>query len=332
MLSRQQALACDLTRSAIRARLRGGRWQRLFTGVYATFTGEPSRRSRLWAVVLRAGDGAVLSHGTAGELVGLVDMPSPQVHVTVPDSRRVAPIPGATIHLSARAGAARHPTRLPPQTRVEETVLDLAATASTLDDALGWVARGCGRRLTTPARLLAAMTRRARLRWRPELAAALGDVAHGCHSVLELRYLRQVERAHGLPAGERQAVRSRRGGRWYDDVRYRGFRTRVELDGRAAHPAEARLRDMRRDNAAVVQGDAVLRYGWPDIAREPCTCAVQVAAVLRRNGWTGVLHACGPACVIVKGWAHDRVPNPSRSREGTVGVTGGSVPQRRPQG
>ncbi|MEE6260269.1 hypothetical protein [Plantactinospora sonchi] len=50
-------------------------------------------------------------------------------------------------------------------------------------------------------------------------------------SALELRYLHDVERAHVLPVGQRQAIRLRRGGRWYDDVRYRDYRTRVELDG-----------------------------------------------------------------------------------------------------
>jgi very-short-patch-repair endonuclease len=203
------------------------------------------------------------------------------------------------VHLSARVDTARHPTRLPPQTRVEETVLDLVDRARTLDDALGWVTRAGGRRLTTPARLRNAMARRAKLRWRPELAAAVRDVADGCHSVLELRWLRDVERAHGLPRGERQVVRARRGGRWYDDVRYRRYRTRVELDGRVAHPTERRFRDRRRDNAAAAEGDVVLRYGWPDVAGDPCACARQVATVLRHHGWTGLLRPCRPGCPIM---------------------------------
>jgi very-short-patch-repair endonuclease len=297
----QQALGCGHTRSGIRAQLRAGRWRRFMGRVYASFTGPPARPSELWAVVLRAGRGAVLSHETAAELVGLVDEPSSLIHVTVPASRRVARIAGAVLHRSSRTRAARHPTRLPPQTRVEETVLDLVDRSRNLDEALCWVSRAGGRRLTTPHRLRQAMARRARLRWRDEVSAALVDVARGCHSVLELRYARDVERAHGLPAGHRQVVRRRRGGRWYDDVCYHGFRTRVELDGRTAHPDEHRFRDLRRDNAAVTAGDAVLRYGWADVAGEACACAVQVAAVLCRNGWDGVLRRCGPDCGIVEG-------------------------------
>src|SRR5262249_31631216 len=48
--------------------LHSGRWQPLYRGVYATFTGRPSRTAFLWAAVLRAGPGAALSFDTAAEL------------------------------------------------------------------------------------------------------------------------------------------------------------------------------------------------------------------------------------------------------------------------
>ncbi|HEU4423891.1 MAG TPA: type IV toxin-antitoxin system AbiEi family antitoxin domain-containing protein [Pilimelia sp.] len=301
VVSRAQATACGLTEEAIAARLRGGRWRRLFGGVYATFSGPIPRPSLLWAAVLRAGPGAVLSHESAAELAGLLapgDAPSPAVHVTIPAARRLRSIPGVVVHRSRRTAAIQHPTRTPPQTRVEETVLDLACTARDLDQAVGWLARACGRRLTTAIRIRRAMAARSRMRWRVELATALGDVAAGCHSPLELRYLRDVERRHGLPRGVRQWARSRRGGRWYDDVSYDEFRTLVELDGRIAHPDGDRWRDMARDNAGVASGRSVLRYGSADVTARACATARQVATVLRRNGWLGVPVACGPGCAV----------------------------------
>jgi hypothetical protein len=42
-----------MTAKQIVAALSSGRWQRLHTGVYATFSGEPGRRCALWAAVLR---------------------------------------------------------------------------------------------------------------------------------------------------------------------------------------------------------------------------------------------------------------------------------------
>ncbi len=89
--------------------------------------------------------------------------------------------------------------RVPPRTRIEETVLDLASTERDLDEAFGWVFRACGSRLTAPDRIAAAMGLRARMRWRAELSAALGPGAQGVHSLLEYRYVSRVERPHGLP-------------------------------------------------------------------------------------------------------------------------------------
>jgi hypothetical protein len=313
VFTRRQAFEHGITPSRLAAQLRAGRWRRLHNHVYATFTGEPSRAAQLWAAVLRAGRGAVLSHQTAAELQGLGDAGTMPISVTVPADRRVARFDGVRVQVSARVRDARHPTRSPPQTRVEETVVDLTQVAGTLDDALGWLARACGRRLTTPDRLAEAMARRPRLRWRAELASALVDVAEGCHSLLELRYLRDVERRHGLPTASRQVSRRRRGGRWYDDVNYAAYATRVELDGGAGHGDRAGSRDRRRDNAAVVGGDAVLRYGWDDVAGRACATAAEVAAVLRRNGCRRPARACGTACVIkeVSGRHGDRKPSRS---------------------
>jgi len=194
VVTRSQALASGLTKANIQANLRSGRWRRIFTGVYATFNGPLPRRSLLWAAALKAGDGAALSHETAAELAGLVDRPAGCVHVTVPASRTPFRIPGVVIHRSRRAVLGRHPTRTPPQTRVEDTIIDLTQTARRVEDAVGWLARAVGARVTTADRLLSSMRQRRRVRWRRLLQSALHDVSTGCHSVLELRYLRDVER------------------------------------------------------------------------------------------------------------------------------------------
>lgn len=300
VVSRAQALAAGLSAEAIRQRLVSGRWCRLHRAVYSTFTGVPARPAVLWAAVLRAGDRALLSHDTAAELAGLCDEPSADIHVSIPAGRRVTRVAGVRLHLSGRLERAAHPTRRPPQTRVEETVLDLVESCVSLDEAIGWVTRACGRRLTTAARLAASLADRPRVRWRADLATVLDDVGAGCQSPLELRYLRAVERAHGLPAGVRQAHRPRPGGRYYDDVRYPAFGTTVELDGRLAHPVDERFRDLRRDNAATVAGAVVLRYGWADVSRQPCAVAAQIGTVLRGRGWTGRIRECRPDCAVTR--------------------------------
>lgn len=296
VISRDQALELGFSPYSVRWRVRTGQWRRLHRGVYAAFTGEPPREAMLWAAVLRAGPSAVLSYHTAAELDGLITAGSTAIHVSVAGGRHPRPAPGLVLHRSERVRQARHPASAPPRTRIEETVLDLTQAAATLDDAFSWLARACGGRFTTPARLQAAMASRNRLRWRAELSSALAGIGDGVHSVLEHRCARDVERAHGLPRPERQA-RVRRGARTeYRDALYRRYGLAVETDGRLAHAGEARWRDIRRDNAAAADGIITLRYGWQDITQRPCDVAAEIATVLRRRGWKGTLRRCGPHC------------------------------------
>jgi hypothetical protein len=121
-------------------------------------------------------------------------------------------------------------------------------------------------------------------------------VAGGAHSLLEYRYVRDVERAHGLPAAQRQARADEHGRVIYRDVRYRGYEVVVELDGRASHPDDQRWRDQRRDNAAAAEGVVTLRYGWADVTERPCETAREIGTALARRGWRGTMKRCGPGC------------------------------------
>src|SRR5215469_6600933 len=179
VLTASQALEAGLSRTVIRSRVRGKRWQLLYPGVYASFTGEPGRMATLWAAVLSAGPEAVLSHQSAAELEKLVDSPAAAIHVTIPHTRRVSRRSGVVIHRSAWAVQTTHPLRLPPRTRIEDTVLDLAGQAETLDQAIGWLTKALGKGLTTRSKLRAAMAARARIRWRSSFAELLSEDMHG---------------------------------------------------------------------------------------------------------------------------------------------------------
>jgi hypothetical protein len=239
----------------------------------------------------------MLSYQTAAEVAGLTDKRSWLVHVTVPGERRIARPAGVVVHYSSRAAQALHPARLPPQTRIEETILDLACAAQRLDDVCGFVTAGIGRRLTTEARLRQAMARRGKMRWRLELEELLSSEGDGVHSPLEWRYRRDVERPHGLPQGTAQA-RTRAAGRIaYRDKLYAKFGIALELDGRVAHPGDRRWDDIHRDNAAAADRIITLRYGWADVATRPCEVAAEIAQVLMSRGFTGA-RACSPQCPV----------------------------------
>jgi hypothetical protein len=298
VIERQQALRAGLRLDAIDGLLRTGRWQRMQQGVYAAFTGQPCREAQLWAVSLRAGPDAILSHRTAAELSGLTGSQGGLVHVMVPRDSQPRRIPGVVIHRAERARDARHPALLPPRTRIEETVLDLAMTAGSIDEAFGWIFRATGKWLTNAERIRWAMAARPKMRWRAEMAACLDDVDGGIRSNLEHRYVRDVECPHGLPRAVRQARVIRQGRVSYLDNLYEDYLICVELDGRTAHPSGERWRDCRRDNAGAVDGIITLRYGWSDVTGQPCQVAVQVAGVLRRRGWQGTGQRCGLRCPL----------------------------------
>ena len=206
IVTRAQAHGVGLSDDAIAHRVATGRWQRVHLGVYATFSGPLSRQARLWAAVLYAGGGAVLSHETAAELQRLLDKPAPLIHLTVPEARRVAPQEGLRIHLSRQAAAdQRFPPGVLPQTFVEDTILDLVDQAETVDEVCALITRAFGRRLTGEGTLRAAMRLHKRLRWRSDVDVLITEAARGTHSLLEYHYDRDVEGAHGLPKSARQA-------------------------------------------------------------------------------------------------------------------------------
>jgi very-short-patch-repair endonuclease len=314
VVTREQVISAGLSRHLIEGRLQSGRWQRLHRGVFAAFSGPVPRQSLLWGAVLRAGEDAVLSHQTAAETWRLSDQSSGQIHVTIPRNAASLAVPGLVIHYSSRLDAARHPVRLPPQTKLEETVLDLAEWARTAENAVAWPIRACQRRLTTPDRIMAVLEDRNRFRWRRDVADAIPEIRVGVHSPLELRYLRDVERRHRLPRGDRQVPTVRGKSLQYIDVRYTEYGVVVELDGVLAHTPERRQTDAKRDNANTLEGYQTLRYGWVPVAYHPCATAIEVYRLLHRNGLRTPLRPCGVACLLASSGSAPRVRPPDAAK------------------
>ena len=285
----------------IDSKVRHGLWQQVHLGVYATFTGVVEWDARLWAAVLYAGPGALLSHETAAEVLRLTDQRLPVIQVTIPPNRRVRPPHGVRIHRSSVDYPRWRPMRgIPPHTFYADTIIDLVAAADTRDDVVAWISRGIAGKLVTTAELKAAAATRGRLRWRDQLDEIIGAVAGGSHFPLEYRYGRDVERAHGLPAAVRQAKFVKPDGtRGFRDRYYEKYGLIVELDGADHHPAGQRGRDRARDNEAAATTGTTLRYGWADVATAPCETAAQVYRALCKRGYQGVIRACSAGCQAV---------------------------------
>jgi hypothetical protein len=294
IVSRVQLQAASWSEPQIRRPLRNRRWQIIHPGVYATHTGPIGYDEQLLAALLYDGPEAAWSHYTAAEQLGLLKPGYKRpVFVTIPRHRRVKARPNLVIHRDEH-WADRLAAGIPPRRTPADAVLDIIGITRSLDQVAAVIAEACQSGRVSPAGLAKAPADRPRIRHRASLRPILTDVAAGSHSLLELRYLREVERRHGLPTGRRQrAVDSE-----FTDVFYEGFDLIVELDGRLHLVPHQRWRDLDRDNRATLRAESTLRYGWFDVTSRPCLAAVQVRQKLRRRRPALTAKPCTPSCPV----------------------------------
>lgn len=292
LLTRGQCLRAGVTDEVIEHRLRTRRWRRVHPGVYLTAVGRADWLVRAMAAFLRAGPGAAFTGECAALLWGLRRDPPPRIELAVPATRNpTSPGDAVRIRRRHRLDSVVDDLAYPWRTTVPVTVLDVAAGLGA-DAALAVVARAVQGERVGVGQLRAELARRGRHRHGPLLREVLGDVADGAHSVAEIRYVRDVERAHGLPVAERQAP-SAAGARRLHDNRYAAYGLVVEVDGRLGHESWAdRVRDGRRDRQVLPTHGVTLRVFWPDVVLTPCTTAVEVAAVLAARGWRDRARPC----------------------------------------
>ncbi|HYF73407.1 MAG TPA: type IV toxin-antitoxin system AbiEi family antitoxin domain-containing protein [Nocardioides sp.] len=302
VVGRAQALAAGATRTSIARALRRREWVAVHPGVYVDHTGPLAWQQRAWAAVLACGPAALYGESArrAHEGPGRRDADDAVIHVAVDRDRRVTEPSGARIHRVAGFADRVQWNLGPPRIRYDDTILDLASQARDDLAAIAVLADACGARRTTAGRLLGRLDERARVPRRAFLRGVLADVAEGTCSVLEHGYLTRVERPHGLPAGERQAVRVTNGTRAYLDVRYASLGLVVELDGWLFHgSAAAHDRDLQRDlDTAAREAGTTLRLGFGQVLARGCATALAVAAVMQRLGWDGAPTPC-PQCGVL---------------------------------
>lgn len=301
VVSRRQILAIRGRQSDIRRRIRRRELSVVHPGVYINHTGALTREQREWAAVLHYWPAAA-HRDSALRLYGVrrdrdkVRSDAP-VHVAVDATRTVVPVPGVVVERVRNVRVWLDGYRYPPRVKVELALLKVASDLD-LDGAVAVLADACAQRKTTPEALVEALRRLSRLPGREALLEILDDVASGAHSVLERRYLRDVELAHGLPTGERQVDETSGTKRVRRDVKYSEQRTLVELDGQFGHrDAEDRWADLDRDLAAAVAASITVRLGWAQVL-SPCRVALALAAVLGSRGWVGRPVPCSPACPV----------------------------------
>lgn len=257
-----------------------GYLERILPGVYAVGHVAPAREADLWAAVLYAGPGAMLSHGTAARWRGLIDYAPRRIEVSTP--RRVLSHPGIRVY-GRRGVLVRESHRGMPVTSIAATMVDLAATsgARAVHRALGqldfqhlldvealFAECRSGRRGATALR--AAIET-----YDPRRKHANGRLEEDFYALCE-------QRALPLPLLNFYVHDIKCDAYWPEQGLV------VELDGEDSHSSPAqRRRDRRNDLTLRGHGLTVLRYDWELVhgnASEVCSDVLRALERLMSSG------------------------------------------------
>lgn len=255
---------------------RNGFLHQVLPRVYAVGHRAPTVEADLWAAVLYAGPGAMLSHATALWWHGLIDEQPWPLQVSTP--RRCYSLDGIRVH--GRRACERIPHKGLPTTSIEQALLDFAAVApierlryvlasadyhKVLDIPALQVIAGSGRAGST--KLQTALTRH-----EPKLAHT--------RSRLERLFVPLCERA-GIPLPDFNVYIE---GVLVDAV-WREQKLVVELDGRGNHSSWAQIQtDRSKELRLRAGGFDVVRYGTRQVEDEPALVEADVLAQLRKRG------------------------------------------------
>jgi very-short-patch-repair endonuclease len=267
VVSRAQLVELGLDRGRIERALAAGRLLRIHRGVSAVGHRAPRREARWLAAVLACGEGAALSHRSAGALWQVLSYDG-MSEVTTQTHRRV---PGVRIHESTHADTAIH--RRIPVTTPARTLADLAHT---LDDRelTRAVREAQFRRLFHLPSMLAVLDHRPSRQLRKLLAELTPTQSH-----LEDRLLAICKR-HDLPTPltQRQVGATRVDFLWPD------HRLIVETDGWEAHSTRGAFQhDRTITNHLQLAGYTLLRFTHADVAYRADHIAAQIAEALGRG-------------------------------------------------
>lgn len=292
VISRRQLRELHAQDHDIRRLVRNRELAVIHPGVYVNHTGNPTWGQRAWAAVLLCWPAALTARSALPKL-----RERAPIEVMVPLRRTVRAPDGVIVRRRARFDGYVDWAAYPPRQLLAEAAIDAAGDAGSVTEAFAMLADLIQTKVVRTASLIEALGHRRRVPDRRLLVELLQDLKAGACSVLEREYLTRVERAHGLPAGERQVADSVAAGSVERDVTYAAYGLVVELDGRAFHDsAAARDADHARDlDAAAVRGLRTVRLTYGQVLGDPCRAAARIGQLLRLGGWEGQVRSCS-AC------------------------------------
>ncbi len=277
--TRRQLLEAGVTPDAIRWRVKSGRWRRMLPGVYATFSGTPTRKQQLMAAFLYAGPHAQVSGLTALELLSMRYAPKDRlVHLLVPHDCHTRSVGFVRLQRTARLDPRPWRNGLLVVSPPARAVADAARARRDLRQIRAMVAESVQSRLATVAALRAELDAGPR-RASALLRQAIDEVSAGTRSApeAELRTLLRASRV--LP---KALWNPKLKGLPTPDAYFAEARLVLEVDSRAHHTSPVDWeRTMRRHNTFGARGLLVLHFSPARIRRDPVAVLAEIERAYR---------------------------------------------------
>jgi very-short-patch-repair endonuclease len=283
VVARRQLDGLGVGRRAIDRRVERGWLHHIHRGVYAVGHRGLSSDGHVMAAVLAGGEGAVVSHRSAGALWGVCADRATAVEITVPVTRRDRA--GIVQHQATLARNEQTTVRRIPVTTAFRTLLDLAAVldARQLRRALH---EAEVLRLRDDVSLGQLIERHRGRRGVATLRGVRADGALGTHvtrNEFELRFLELIGEAR-LPTPQVNGSFTVAGRIVEIDFAWPDRRLAVELDGHATHATRRGFeRDREQDRILQAAGWRVVRVTWRQLHAAPRAVVADLRTLLA--GW-----------------------------------------------
>lgn len=284
LVTLSDVVSCGGTQQAAWSRVQSGRWEQAELGVYRLASPTVTWESRLLALILSAGHGAVASHFAAAVLHGLPGFAKGASEITIHRGRDLRRS-GARVHTSKDLDRCQRVViNGIPTTDLDRTLLDLARKLG--PSRLLRTIEACRRAGSTDwSSLISTLARHAR-RGRPGVTRLRGVILVNAHreevtdSDFELLVLAMMAEV-GLPTPELHH-------RVYDgerfvgevDLAYPHLKVAIELDGTDHLDADVRERDLPRQNDLVLSGWTILRFSWTRFSTRPERVMAEIRAAI----------------------------------------------------
>jgi Transcriptional regulator, AbiEi antitoxin/Protein of unknown function (DUF559) len=284
VVSRRQLRALGLSEAGITARADSGTLHSLFRGTFAVGHRGIGRHGRFLAAVLASGEGAVLSHASAAELLGLWNKQPDSIDV-------IARRRGGRKIYSIRWHNVLRPT--PAEVEVRDGI-PCTTVSRTLVDMAGRTGPIALRRLVEQAAVLRQLDvrevdrilARGRRRGAPWLRIALepwrtdDEWKPRLRSPLEARLLPALLAA-GVPRPQCNVKRLVDGERVEIDMLWEEQRLAIETDGEETHGTRGAFQsDRRRDQLLLATGYRVARVTWRQAENETSAVVARIKRML----------------------------------------------------